>query len=154
MLTATPTNWLRRSYLIEEDDKLVADVDGAMLVERATATVGSAKYALYRETLFSGTYVLERGTHVVARAYRRSMFRTSFDVVWGDKTLALRKLSIWRPTYGVFENDEQIGTVKPVGFLSQRGTLDGASSLSLEIRVFLLWIALMMWKRNQQYAPG
>ncbi|MGH7602898.1 MAG: hypothetical protein ACRENK_02750 [Gemmatimonadaceae bacterium] len=149
MLIATPTDWLRRNHLIEEDGKLVAEIDGSAWQEQASATVGTATYALYRETLFTATYVIRRAGQVVARARRQSIFSPQFDVTWGEQTLVLRRLSIWLPTFGVFKGYEQIGTIKRLGFLYRRGTVDGASSLPLEIRVFLLWIALMTWRRSQ-----
>jgi hypothetical protein len=149
MLIATPTDWLRRNFLIEEDDKLVAAIEGSLLQQRASATVGTATYSLYRETLLRATYVITRGGQVVARARPQSMFNPRFDVTWGEQTLVLRRLSFWLPTFGVFKGYEQIGTVRRLGFLHRGAAIDGASSLPLEIRVFLLWISLMTWRRNQ-----
>jgi hypothetical protein len=149
MLIATPTDWLRRNYLIEEDGKLVAEIDGSPWQEQASATVGTTTYALSRESVFRASYVIRRAGQVVARGRMQSIFSPLFDVSWGEQTLLLRRLSIWLPTFGVFKGYEQIGTVKRLGFFYRRGTVEGAASVPLEIRVFLLWIALMTWRRNQ-----
>ncbi|HZE08362.1 MAG TPA: hypothetical protein VE110_06345 [Gemmatimonadaceae bacterium] len=148
MVTASTTSWLRRSFLIEEDGKLVGEIDGAGWIERAAATVGKSTYAFYRETLFKANYVMERDGQIVARAKNLSLFAPRFDVTWEDHTLLLRKLSLWTQTFGLFESDLQIGTVRPVGIFRRSATLEGASSVPLDIRVFLVWVVFMTWKRQ------
>lgn len=39
MLIATPTDWLRRNHLFEEDDKLVAELDGSATNGKGHANV-------------------------------------------------------------------------------------------------------------------
>ncbi|MGH7652832.1 MAG: hypothetical protein ACREMS_13475 [Gemmatimonadaceae bacterium] len=151
MLIATPTGWLSRNILIEENTRLVAEIDGSPWGQRASATVGKATYALYRETLFKANYVMERGGQVVVRANSSSTFGSQFDVAWADHNIVLRRLSLWTQTFGLFKNDEQLGTVRPTGIFKRRGTVEGASSIPLEVRVFLVWVALMTWRRQGHY---
>jgi hypothetical protein len=148
VLLASVTNWLSRDFLLEDEGKFVGAIDGSVWREQATAILGTTTYALYREGVLRGSYIIERARQVIAYAHKTDVFRARFEVASGNQTFVLRKTSVWRQTFEVSRDGEQIGIIKPVGIFKRRGILDGAPSISLEVRVFLVWIALMMWRRQ------
>jgi hypothetical protein len=148
MLIAAPTNWPWSNYLVEEDGSIVAEIEGAMWREQAAATVGKQTFAFYREGIFTANYVMQRGGQIAANAQKPGVLNARLDVTWGDRSVTVRKNSIWTQTFAVTSDGSQIGIIRPAGVFKRRGIFDGASEIPLEIRVFVLWIVLMMWKRQ------
>ena len=140
-----------QSYVVEDgDDSLELKVSPWR--ESAEFDFGGEEYELRRES-FSGAFVLELDGEVLARAEKR-MLQGAFDVDIGDYACSLRKTSFLGSRFGLFEEEEQVGSIGRTGFFRSDVTADLDFIRPMPARVFVLWLALLLWKREEAAASG
>ena len=155
MLEAIPSNFFATNFQLQQDNQLLGEVDTGFWGEKARLELEDGTYELYREGMFSGDFVLERNGEVVARAAKPSVLQNRFEVQLPDRRLVLRKPSAWSWSrrFVLSDGEKQIGSIDPVGFFTRRTIIDLPDNWSLPIRVFLFWLAVIIWKR-QSYAAA
>ena len=152
MLEAIPTSVLSSNFRLEQESKLVGELDPSIWRCKATLELEDGTYTLYRESAFGGDYLMERNGNIVARAVKISMLRDKFAVQVGTRSLELKKISWKSRNFGLFDGDRQIGIIAPQGFFSKRSNIDLPQEWPLASRVFMFWLALLMWKRDSAAA--
>ena len=95
MLHATPHGIFSWGFTVYQGDAVVADIDMSWLRERAPVKIGDGAYKVYRESVLEGTFLLQSGAEVLARAQKTSVFIRSFDVQLADRRLVLEALRVW-----------------------------------------------------------
>jgi hypothetical protein len=152
MLEAVPTDFLSRNFRLEQESKLVGQLDPSMWRCKATLDLEEGTYNLYREKLLGGDYLLEHNGTIVARAVRTNVFRSKYAVQIGNRVLEFKKLSWTTRKFGLFDGDQQIGGIYPRGIFTRRAKIDLPGDWPLANRVFMFWLALLMWKQDSQAA--
>jgi hypothetical protein len=148
VLEAIPTNLFSTNFRLQQQDKLVGEIDTSIWREEARLELEDGSYELYRQGFHSGDFVLERNGKVISRATKPSVFENRFEVELPDRHLVLRKTSIWYRRFGLFDGDKQIGSIYPLGIFSRRSNIDLPADWPLGIRIFLFWLAFLIWKRQ------
>jgi endo-1,4-beta-mannosidase len=154
MLEAIPTNIFSTAFRLHQQNQLLGEIDTSIWREKATLELPDGTYELYREGTFNGDFVLEHNGKVVARAAKPSAFQSRFEVEVAGKVLELRKLSIWNRRFGVFDGETQEGGIYPVGFFTRRASVDLPDNWPLATRVFVFWLAFIMWRRQDSAAAS
>jgi len=154
MLEAIPKGFFSASFRIQEQDQLLGEVDTSIWREKARLEVEDGTYQLYREGHFSGDFVLEQNGKVVARASKPSALQNRFEVELPNRRLVLRTLSMWNRRFGLFDGEKQIGTIYRLSVFTSRANIDLPGDWPLPIRVFLYWLAFVIWKRQSQAAAS
>jgi hypothetical protein len=154
MLEAIPTDILSTNFRLQQQNQLLGEVDVSILREKARIELEDGTYELYRERQFSGDFVLERNGKIVARATKPSALQNRFEVELPDRRLVLRKVSIWNRRFELFDGEKQIGSIYPLGIFTRRSNIDLPDDWPLAIRVFLFWLAFIIWKRQNQAAAS
>ena len=148
MLEAVPKNWFSWNFKINEDSRKIADLDISSWREKGELRIDGASYVVFRRGILSPTIVLEQNNRELAKATRSSIFRHSFFLEMEGKQYTLEKRSFFSRTI-VLKNDlGEIGSVSPRGFLSRRAEVDLPENMELPIRIFAIWLALLLWKRE------
>jgi hypothetical protein len=152
MLVAVPTNIFSTSFRLYLNDNLLGEVNTAIWREKAELEIGEGTYQLYREGKLSGDFVLEHNGNIVARARKPSVFRNKFEVELPNQLLVLRKLSPLTRRFGLFDGERQLGSIYPLGILTRRSNIDLPNEWPLPIRVFVFWLAFLVWRRQNAAA--
>ena len=152
MLEAIPTDLFSSNFRLEQENKLVGELDPSIWRCQATLELEEGTYHLSREKLLGGDYLLERNGQIVARAVKVSVWRDKFAVQVGPKLVELRKLSVFSRKFGLFDGDKQIGLIYPRGIFTKRANIDLPKEWPLADRIFMFWLAFLMWKRESQAA--
>jgi hypothetical protein len=152
VLEAVPTDLFSYNFRLQQQNELVGEVDVSMFRDKARVELQDGSYTLRRERLWSGDYLLEKDDTVIARATKTGVFSCSFDVELPNRTLTLRKLSIWNRRLGVFDCGKQIGSVYPTGTFMRRSNIDLPADWPLIDRIFVFWLAFIVWKRQNSAA--
>lgn len=137
-------------FQFREDGKIVGELKGSLLRETADLELNDGTYSFYRDQIFGGDYVLEQKGQVIARATKPSWWRSDLDVELFKRSAKLRRPSILRRRFGVFEGGRQVGTIRP-GWLSGRAQIDVPPDWALLDRVFLYWLCALMWRRQPNW---
>lgn len=158
MLNAIPRNWFSWDFRILDGDRDVAEMDLSFWREKGVLSVEGVPYRVYREGPAHGAFILEDpGGQVVARAEKPNALRRSFLVDYDGRRL---RLDAWTPfgrSFVLRDDQGVIGTVKPDNFITRRATANFPEAFPLPVRIFLLWLVIIMWRRDDgsgSAAPG
>jgi hypothetical protein len=154
VLEAIPTNVFGKTIRLQQKNELVGEVDISMWRENARLELKEGTYTLSREGFCSGDFLLARDGNVIARATKPRFLQCSFEVDLPTRHLTVRKLSIWNRRFGVFEAGKQVGSVYPQGIVSRRSNIDLPADLPLPDRIFVFWLAYLVWKRQNGAAAS
>jgi hypothetical protein len=152
MLEAVPTNVFSTNFRLQQQNQLLGEVDTSIWREKGQLELEDGTYQLYREGPFSGDFILEHNGKLVARASKPSALRNRFEVELPNQRLVMRKLSVWNRSFGLFDGEKQVGSIYPIGIFTRRSNIDLPADWPLPIRIFLFWLAFLMWKRQNQAA--
>ena len=153
-LTLAARRWYSWDFTLHDGPREVADLDLSAWREKATLTIGDVEYRVYREGLMSGDFLLERGDTILARATKPSAFRNRFVMHYEGRDYMLRKVSVWRRTFVLEDADREIGHIVPHSFWRRDGTATLPAAWPLPVRTFVVWLAIILWKRDAEAAAA
>ena len=84
----------------------------------------------------------------LARAEKPSAFQRSFQVSHAGRSYALGAESAFRRKFVLRENDQPVGSVYPLNAFTRRCVVDLPAEISLPVRVFMVWLVIILWKRD------
>lgn len=125
----------------------MADIDFAHIREKGDVEIDGMVCRMYRDG-FLGDFVLEAQGHILLRAQKPSAFVRSFDLTYDHKHYQLKAASPFRRRFVLIEGNAIIGTIYPVSLFTRRAILDLPEEMPLVVRVFILWLVLLLWRRD------
>lgn len=163
MLDAKPTGLFSWDYRVYEGSREVAFLDVGLLLEGADLDIGGIPFRLDREGM-AGDFTLAFEGVVIARATKRSIFTGTFDVVLdapladtGATRLVVRRTSLVSDRFevlpkqqGTDEPGPPLGVIRKRNMLTRRASVDLPDTFPLGVQVFLLWLAVLMWRRGNR----
>lgn len=151
MLRAYPQSWFSWKFrILDESDRDIATIDIGWIREDGQLRLGEKTYRIYREKLFGGAFIIQGDGQEMARAEKPSAFLRSFAVTYRERQFKLQAASAVVREFRLTENDELIGTVKPENALMRKAVIDLPDSIELSVQIFLTWLVLVLWKRDQE----
>ena len=147
MLRAEPSNWFSWSYDVFEDDQHLTTVDLAWMREAGSFELGGQRFDIAREPGW-GDFVLSAGGDAICRARKPSAWFRSFQVVIGDRHLTLEAQSPLNRTFVLREGGATFGEIRPQGILSRKAVVMLPESLSRAVQVFIVWLVIVLWRRQ------
>ena len=155
MLDIEPRRWFSWDFTVARGDRRVAELDISWWRERGALAIDGATYAITREGLLSGDFRMSAPDgQTMATASKPSMLHRRFDIVHAGHTITLRARSAWARTMDVLLDGRDVGAITPAGAWTRRATADLPETLSLPVQVFVVWLAVLLWKREQDAAAA
>jgi len=155
MLEAIPKTWFSWDFdIVDPGGQPVANLDMSAWREKATFAVGDTTYRIHRERLMSGAFLLEGEGAIVARAVKPSAFRHSFVVHQDGREYTLSRRSAFRREYVLRQDAREVGSVAPEKWFSRRAAVNLPDDLPLAVRVFIVVLVLLLWKRDSNAAAA
>jgi len=148
VLRLIPKRWFSWDFAVLDDRGIVANIDISQWREKGVLTVRGASHPVYRERLTSGDFILESAGSILARARKPSAFRRSFNMEHGGRRYTVRAQSAFRRKFVVLDGDIEIGSISPDGIFTRRASIDLPEDISLALRIFIVWLAVILWKRG------
>ena len=162
MLRAVPDGWFSHSYTVFDR--------GGMPVARAELSrwwlwrgttrleVGGRRYQAHSKGRTGKEFVLEaEDGRVVAVAEQTRAWSDRFEIKYEGNRYELKKESAWGSAF-VLSRDSTglVGSVRVQsrGFFKREWTVDMPEELPLEMRVFILWLIILLWTRAAVAAGG
>jgi hypothetical protein len=100
----------------------------------------------------SGAFILESAASVLARAEKPSSLRRSFIIEHSGTQYTLCAKSVFRRAFLLLDDSTQVGSISPEGIFTRRARVDLPEELSLVVKVFIVWLAVILWKRESDSA--
>jgi hypothetical protein len=155
MLRAEPRSWFSWKFTIfDENDEAIAAIDIGWMREAGELKLDGKSYRLFRESLFGGAFVIEEDGVELARAEKPSALFRSFTVTNNGREYGLRAASPVERTFILSENGREVGTVRPVHALTRKAAIDLPEDIALPVRIFMTWLVLVLWKRDDEGSTG
>jgi hypothetical protein len=147
-MTLVPKHWYSWDFNVTSGDRTLAVLDVSAWCERAEIVIGDVTHRVFREGVMSGDFVMARGDRELARAAKPSVFRNTFIVRYDGTDYTLRKASAWRRAFVLLEGERQIGSIAPESLWTRRAAADLPADWPMPIRSFVIWLAVVLWKRE------
>ncbi|MDX1548419.1 MAG: hypothetical protein R3247_15580 [Rhodothermales bacterium] len=148
MLRAEPYSLFSWDYVVYDGEVAVADIDVAWLRERAIVDIGDLACEVKREGWGSKGYTFEAGGQRLMRAVKPSAFFRRYEVTVGGDAYVLEAQSAFRRTFVLRTMDGVVlGTIAPDHPFTRRMRIDLPEALPLAVRVFLVWLVIVQWRR-------
>ncbi|MEM9996084.1 MAG: hypothetical protein AAF809_00150 [Bacteroidota bacterium] len=158
-LTAKPTSFFSWSYRLYDGDREVALLDHSAFLEQADIKIEGIPFRLDRDGL-AGAFTLAFEGVVVAQATKRSVFSNVFDVMLGDldpnddrapAAFVLQRASLSSNRFIVYSaTGDAIGSIRRTSVWTRKARVDLPATIPLGVRVFLFWLAVLMWRRSNR----
>src|SRR4051812_19116361 len=131
------------------DGAVVATLRASSWKEAATAVVGERRwvFAKHRRGV-TGRWAGEAGGARRPPGPPTSFWRTTWSLDLEGTVLELRSASLWRGTHRYLSDGRRVALSGWSGSWSRRPTLTAEDSLLLAHQVFLLWLELVISRRN------
>ena len=152
MLTANPQSWFSWDFTLAMNGESVADIDLSSWREKGALTVAKSTYRVYREGLCSGAFVLEFDGAVVARAHKPSAWTRRLVLDFGGAQFELKPRSAFTRGFQLLKGEQLVGTLLPANVLTRKINVELPEELPLQIRAFIVWLTVLLWKRDASAA--
>jgi hypothetical protein len=154
-LQVIPEGLFSMNYTVLEAGANIAAIanHAGFLQIKGTLTAGGNELFARREGAFRANYLLETaGGSVRARATKRMALREEYEILFAEGNLHLRKRVLsMRESFVISDSSGDIGTIARESLASRRllCTLeDDADEVPLEILLFLVWMTLIIRRRE------
>ena len=151
MLEAIPQRWHSNDFdVYDRTGGRVGAVDLSEWSENAKLDVGGASYEMTHESA-SPDFVLSGadGAQILV-AKKPSTWKDRLFFEYGGYRYELRPESAWRRDFVLSrEGVGEVGSLRAGGGLSGKWTAELPEELSAEVKLFVMWLVMLLWQRAQ-----
>jgi hypothetical protein len=131
------------------DGSAVAVLRASDWKEAATAVVGDREWVFARSKgVLTARWAAEPQDAVRLRAVQRSVWRSTFTLDLEGRPVEMQSASVWKATHRYLSGGTTIAESGTTGGWSPRPTLTADDALPLHQQVFMLWLELVLSRRN------
>ncbi len=150
----TPQKWYSWHFKVMDGETEVAVINMSHWRERGTLQIKGVALKVYRKGWLKGTYALTVDGIELARAEKPGIFRRTILIHHAQNHYTLTAVSVFRRKMLLMQGDKVIGTLAPRGAFSRRMVAKLPDTLSEPLRVFVIWLTLILWKREYDGSTG
>jgi hypothetical protein len=131
------------------DGSVVATLRASDWRESATAVVGDREWAFSkRKGELTGRWAAEPEGAARVRATQTSLWKGTWTADLEGTTVDVESASYWKGTHRFLTGGRQVAVSGTTGGWSPRPTLSADGALPLDHQIFLLWLLLVISRRN------
>jgi hypothetical protein len=128
---------------------VVATLRAANWKEAATAVVGAREWVFSKhKSELTGRWAAEPEDAVRLRLRQTSFWKGTWAADLEGTVVQVENASAWRGTHRYLSGGRQVGASGSTGGWSPRPTIDTDPTMPLHHQVFLLWLELVISRRN------
>jgi hypothetical protein len=132
------------------DGAVVATQRASNWKEAATALVGDREWVFAKtKGVLTGRRSVDPEDGVRYRARQASFWRSTWTIDLDGERIDVEKTSMWKTAHRYLADGEKVAESGTTGGWSPRPTLTADDRLSLDQQVFLLWLEVVLNRRNQ-----
>jgi hypothetical protein len=131
------------------DGAVVATLQASNWKEQATAVIGEREWVLTKHKgELRGRWAVDPEDSARLRARHTSFWKGTWSADLDGVPVAVETLSHWKGTHRFVAGGQEVARSGSTGGWSPRPTLTAVPELPLEHQVFLLWLELVITRRN------
>jgi hypothetical protein len=147
MWTASPINWISRTYHIEDKGTGVGTLAFGWWSGHGAIEHDRRRLTVQRERFWNPQYHLMDGSKRLATARSLGAFRRGFHVAHGDEELVLLPPSVLSRSFHLMQRGRSLGQIRALGMFSRQAAIELDAELAPELRLFAAWLVLLSWHR-------
>jgi hypothetical protein len=137
------------------DGAVVATLRASNWKEAATAAIADREWVFAKHKgELSARWSAEPQGPVRLRARQASLWKGTWSLALDGTAVDMQNASMWRGTHRYLVSDRQVAESGNTGGWAPRPTLTADPSMPLEHQVFLLWMELVISRRNTAAISG
>lgn len=148
-LRAAPQRWWSSVY--DVDGSVTATMDFGTLREDGRIAVGDETYRIAREGAWVVRPDARPDAEPLVSADKPSAWQDTVHTVAGDRNVTLRRPSIWRSRFELWEGDSRVGEVTGSDW-SSTVEADVPAGLDDLAALTVLWTAVLLQRRHMMMA--
>ncbi len=131
------------------DGAVVATLRASNWKEQATAVIGEREWVFSKSKgELRGRWAVDPEGSARLRARQTSFWKGTWTADLDGTPVEVASLSYWKSTHRFVSGGRQVAHSGSTGGWSPRPTLTAAAGMPLEHQVFLLWLELVLTRRN------
>ena len=154
MLKLVPRGLFSRSFALEHEGQVIAELKTGFASESASMMVAGAPYEVRRERRLAGDFVLHQLRQELARARKPSAFRSRMEIRWDSRIYELARPSAWRRDFVLRFDGQDVGSIRPESAFTRRADVDLPDDVPLPVAAFVVALVVLMWNRDAAAASG
>jgi hypothetical protein len=147
MLKVIPHHWFTWNCGVFEQRTIVGSVDFSVWGEAGQLRVEDASFRVYRQG--SNFYLADQQRCVAIAEKPNPLFR-QFFIKHGEARYELQATSALGRKFIVQEYGQVVGAIYPAHALTRQTRVDLPESIPLAMRMFMVWLVLTLWRRQQK----
>jgi hypothetical protein len=153
-MEAVPRSFFSWNFEILENSQKIADLDMSSWREKGLVQVDGANFTISKEGFINPTFTFSQDNTELATATKETMLSHGFVVDVDGKRFYLKKKSFFSRVM-LFSNDlGSIGTIKRRSLFKRGALVELPEDVDLPVRIFVIWLVLLMWKRDSDNAAS
>jgi hypothetical protein len=158
LLRTEPAGWGSWSARIYSDDRPgtlpLTELRISLLRSRGGFSLEGEEFTIEPEGFFGSGAILKKGSAVIARARKASLFGRRLRITAAGHPLDLVSSSFWGREYVLVLGGEEVGTVRRSGLGGRKMRLEFPDEVPLILQVFLAYLVLCQAKREAAAGGG
>jgi len=152
MFEARPTHWLATTYAFVTEGGLHGRLELGLLVDRGRLELGIEngtdrhEYRLLGPGLFRAAHEMRNGDTLIATAESGSRFGTWSEIRWCGQSYRLERDGLLASTFRLLEGTDCCGELRRLSWWRGGIVVDLPPDLSIELRCFVLALAIWRWR--------
>jgi hypothetical protein len=140
-----PRKWYSSDYRVLRGEVELTSFKFLSGPERSFFSLTGNSYLAHKEKWNSPNFFLDEGETRIALAKKPSWSSKTFHLEHQGRPYTLKAES---KRFVLSCDQKEVGSIAKTGWFSRNGTADLPDDLPLSINLFLIWLALLMWKRE------
>lgn len=154
ILEAEPTGWLSRNAVIRSNGKELTELKITPWKSWGSFTLDGEEFTIEPSGFWLINAHLRKGSTIIARAEKPSMWRRAFKITSADASMTLESLS-WRGReYALLIGQQEVGRVSREGMTGRKIRLEFPDEVPVVLQVFLTYLVLCQAKRESDAAAA
>ncbi len=137
-----------RSYTLKRGGVEIGRIDCGGIRQPASIVIGDATFRPARDGVLRTTYHLDGNGSRLASAAPAGAASRRFTVEAGARAYTLAVTSWSGRRFTLSENGAAVGTIARTGFFTTKCKADLPDDLPLEVQAFLIWLVIIIWRRQ------
>jgi hypothetical protein len=152
MLSVVPKHLFSWDCDLCQGETLVGTLELAPWSESAAFRAQGRTWQLGREGWFHGRYFLRQNGRTLATAEKENILLREFEVRCDAETYQWHARMPLMRAFVLEQGGAQVGSMVPEALFTRRAEVLLPEGLSVERKAFLIWLALLMWRREHRRA--
>ena len=154
MLKTIPRHWFTWNCEVFDNDNNIGSISFAAWGEAGELETQGSLCKVYRKSPLSGNFILEENGNCIAWAQKPNPMSRLFQVDFAGIQYELKAESPFFRSFILQSQRTTIGSISPEHAFTKRAIIDLPTNIPLTVRLFMVWLVLLLWRRQQRQSSA